>query len=142
MPGWIEAGWSQYASRFPPHLRLELVEVSPAGRSGAGRESAVEGQRLLARAPARAWRVALNGSRQGWSTEYLAERLAEWQIGGDPVWMFVGGADGLAPEVMATCRERWSLGPAVFPHMLVRVLVAEQLYRASTILSGHPYHRA
>ena len=142
MPGWVEAGWNEYARRFPSHLTLELVEVPVAGRSGSSRDNAIEAERLLARAPQRASRIAMHGSQKAWSTEHLADRLAHWQMLGDPVWFFIGGANGLTPEVLATCTERWSLGPAVFPHMLVRVIVAEQLYRASTILSGHPYHRA
>lgn len=142
MPDWIQSGWREYARRMPAHLSLELVEVAPAGRSGNGRESVLEAERLEARAPKRCCRVALHGSRRAWSTEEVAEQLAGWQQEGDPVWFFIGGADGLAPTLLETCRVRWSLGPAVYPHMLVRVMVAEQLYRASTILSGHPYHRA
>lgn len=142
MPDWIEGGWRDYARRMPPHLPLELVEVSAAGRAGSGRESLLEAERLQARAPKRCCRVGLHGSPKAWSTEYLAAQLADWQQLGDPVWFFIGGADGLAPGLLETCRARWSLGPAVYPHMLVRVLVAEQLYRASTILGGHPYHRA
>lgn len=142
MPDWVAAGWNEYARRFPPHLALELIEVPAAGRSAAGRASQVECERLLARVPERARRVALHGADRAWSTEQLASSLADWQQFGDPVWLFVGGADGLTQTLLASCQERWSLGPAVYPHMLVRILVAEQLYRASTILSGHPYHRA
>ncbi|MEE4639566.1 MAG: 23S rRNA (pseudouridine(1915)-N(3))-methyltransferase RlmH [Wenzhouxiangella sp.] len=142
MPGWIEAGWKEYARRFPPHLSLELVEVPVAGRAGADRASELEAERLSARAPERAERVALHGARQAWSTEELAQRLAGWMQRGDPVWFFVGGADGLAPSLLESCRARWSLGPAVYPHMLVRVIIAEQIYRAASLLSGHPYHRA
>lgn len=141
MPGWIESGWNEYARRFPPHLSLELVEVPVAGRAGADRAGQLEGERLAARVPDRAERVALHASRQAWSTEELAERLAAWLQVGDPVWFFIGGAEGLAPQLRATCRVRWSLGPAVYPHMLVRVIVAEQLYRAASLLGGHPYHR-
>lgn len=142
MPDWVQAGWSEYARRFPPHLSLELIEVAPAGRAGGGRASELEAERLRMRLPERACRVALQGERRAWSTEQLAERLAEWQQHGDPVCFFIGGADGLAPGLLEDCSLRWSLGPAVYPHMLVRVIVAEQLYRACTILSGHPYHRA
>lgn len=142
MPDWISAGWSEYARRFPPHLPLELLEVSPAGRPGGARGAALEAERLRARLPDRARKVALHGSPRPWSTEQLAERLADWQQFGDPVCFLIGGADGLDPDLLAECEQRWSLGPAVYPHMLVRVIVAEQLYRASTILSGHPYHRA
>jgi 23S rRNA (pseudouridine1915-N3)-methyltransferase len=141
MPAWIAEGWQEYARRLPPHLKLEMVAVPVAGKAGAGRQSQIEAESLLARVPDRAGRVALHGAGRPWSTEQLSERLVQWQQDGDPIWFFIGGADGLDDSLLKTCQARWSLGPAVFPHMLVRVLVAEQLYRAWTILSGHPYHR-
>ena len=141
MPGWVTDGWKDYARRMPPHLPLNLIEVSPAGRKATGRERQAEAESLVDRIPERAYRVALNGAGKAWSTEQLARHLADWQHDGDPICFLIGGAEGLDPELLSTCHSRWSLGPAVFPHMLVRVLVAEQLYRASTILSGHPYHR-
>lgn len=141
MPGWIADGWREYARRMPPHLTLELIEVPVADKAGAGRESALEAERLLARVPGNATRVALEIGARPWSTEKLAQSLERWQLDADPVWLFIGGAEGLDAGLLKTCRERWSLGPATLPHMLVRVIVAEQLYRAWTILSGHPYHR-
>ena len=142
MPGWVADGWREYTRRMPPHLNVELIEVPVSGKAGAGRESTVEAERLLSRAPEQAVRVALEIAARPWSTEKLSQRLDHWQHEGRPVWFFIGGADGLDPDVLKTCSERWSLGPATLPHMLVRVIVAEQLYRASTILAGHPYHRA
>lgn len=142
MPGWVADGWQEYARRMPGHLALRLVEVPVAGKRGAGRESLLESERLLGRTPEGARCVALDGNAPGWSTDKLAQRLDQWQMEGAPVWFLIGGADGLDPNALRTCSERWSLGPATLPHMLVRVVVAEQLYRAWTILSGHPYHRA
>ena len=141
MPGWVAAGWKDYARRMPPHLPLTLIEVPPAGRKAVGRERQAEARALADRIPERARRIALDGRGKAWSTEQLAERLADWQHDGDPLCFLIGGAEGLDPDLTATCQTRWSLGPAVFPHMLVRIILAEQLYRASTILSGHPYHR-
>ncbi|MBB6087843.1 23S rRNA (pseudouridine(1915)-N(3))-methyltransferase RlmH [Wenzhouxiangella marina] len=141
MPGWVAEGWQEYARRLPPHLPLELIEVPVAGRKATGREREAEAQALADRIPERARRIAMHGAGRPWSTEVLARHLADWQQDGDPVCFLIGGAEGLHPDLLASCQARWSLGPAVFPHMLVRVLVAEQLYRASTILSGHPYHR-
>lgn len=142
MPDWVESGWSEYARRFPPHLPLSLIEVPVAGRAGADRAPDLEGERLLARAPGRACKVALHGSGRAWSTEKLAEHFRDWLQRGDPVCFFIGGADGLSQELLMGCHLSWSLGPAVYPHMLVRIIVAEQLYRAHSLLNGHPYHRA
>jgi len=142
MPDWVASGWTEYARRFPPHLPLNLVEVPVAGRTGAGRAPDLEGQRLLARVPERACKVALHGSGKPWSTEKLAGHFGDWLQLGDPVCFFIGGADGLSEELLMDCDLRWSLGPAVYPHMLVRIIVAEQLYRAHSLLNGHPYHRA
>ncbi|OAB57816.1 hypothetical protein AY599_03870 [Leptolyngbya valderiana BDU 20041] len=141
MPSWVAEGWQEYARRMPPHLPLSLIEVPPAGRKAQGRERQAEARALAERIPERARRIALHGEARAWSTEALASKLADWQHDGDPICFLIGGAEGLDPDLLATCQARWSLGPAVFPHMLVRVLIAEQLYRATTILSGHPYHR-
>lgn len=141
MPGWIADGWREYARRLPAHLKLNLIEVPVAGRKATGRESRFEAEALLQRVPDRARRIALDGNGKPWSTETLASHLADWQHDGDPVCFFVGGAEGLDAGLLATCQSRWSFGPAVFPHMLIRVMVAEQLYRAWTLLDGHPYHR-
>lgn len=142
MPGWVADGWQEYARRMPPQLPLRLVEVPVAGKAGAGRESALEAERLIGKLPERARIVALEITARPWTTEKLASRLEHWQLEGEPVCFLIGGANGLDPQLLARAHERWSLGPATLPHMLVRVVVAEQLYRASTILSGHPYHRA
>lgn len=141
MPPWVAEGWTEYARRMPPHLPLKLIEVSASGRKNAGREGQAEARALGERIPDRARRVALHGAGRAWSTETLADHLSDWQHDGDPICFLIGGADGLDSAILSTCQSRWSFGPAVFPHMLVRVLVAEQLYRASSILSGHPYHR-
>lgn len=141
MPEWVAEGCAEYRRRMPPHLPLELIEVPAAGKTGAGRESAMESARLLERVPGNARRIALAINAPAWSTDKLAGRLDDWQHDGDPVWFFIGGANGLDKTLLEQCSESWSLGPATLPHMLVRVIVTEQLYRAWTILSGHPYHR-
>jgi len=142
MPAWVADGWQEYGRRMPPHMPLRLVEVAAAGKAGAGREAIVETERLLDKLPERARIIALQISAPAWSTEKLSSRLEQWQLDGEPVWFLIGGAGGLDAALVERAHERWSLGPATLPHMLVRVIVAEQLYRASTILSGHPYHRA
>lgn len=141
MPKWVRAGWEEYHRRLPPHLSLDLIEISPAGRKDSGSAAVFEAAAMLKRAPAEGIRVALDRNGQRWSTAVLAGHLAAWQRDGGPVTLFIGGADGLDPSVIDTCQVRWSLGPLTLPHMLVRVILVEQLYRACTILAGHPYHR-
>ncbi len=135
-PAWVAEGFRDYARRLPAHCRLELVEVPLRGRPEQDR------RRLLAAAPAGARRVALDPAGSPWSTEELAARLEAWRAGGRDVALLVGGPEGLGPELRAAAEERWSLSPLTLPHMLVRVVVAEALYRAWTLLAGHPYHRA
>lgn len=144
MPAWVQAGYAEYAKRLPPECALRLVEIAPGKRSkGAdvARLVAEEGDRILAAIPKGALVVALEVKGQPWSTEDLSRRLGEWMQGGRDVALLVGGPDGLD----ARCRERadllWSLSPLTLPHPLVRVLVAEQIYRAHSLLRGHPYHR-
>ena len=96
---------------------------------------------MLAAIPARAWTVALDVGGKPWTTEDLASRLDEWMAAGDDVALLVGGPDGLAPACLDAARARWSLSAMTLPHGLVRVMVAEQIYRAWTLVQGHPYHR-
>jgi len=142
MPSWVAQGWAEYARRFPPHLPIRLIEVPSAGKRDRQRAPVHEAHALAARLPQRARRIALHGARSAWSTETLARNLADWQLEGEPVAFLIGGADGLDEAVLDSVQARWSFGPAVFPHMLVRIMVIEQLYRAWTLLEGHPYHRA
>ena len=144
MPGWVAQGFAEYARRLPPHLPLRLAEV-PLARRGRRDESErcrhEEGERLLAAVPARARMVALDAGGRQWSTEELAARLDGWLQDGTDLALLVGGPDGLAPECRQRAEHCWSLSRLTLPHMLVRVVVAEQLYRAWTVLQNHPYHR-
>ena len=144
MPVWVEAGYLEYARRLPPECTLSLVEIEPMRRGKTGGPSLAredEADRILKAIPKGAGVVALDGRGQGWSTEDLALQLRGWLGGGRDQALLVGGPDGLAE----TCRKRadqcWSLSRLTFPHPLVRVILAEQLYRAWTVLKGHPYHR-
>lgn len=145
MPGWVAEGFAEYAKRLSRELRLELVEIKP-GTRGKGRDDARavvdEGATLLAALPRGAHVVALDGRGAAWSSEQLADQLSNWRMAGRELAFLVGGPDGHAREVLQRADQRWSLGPLTLPHMLVRLVVAEQLYRAVTILNGHPYHRA
>lgn len=140
MPRWIAQGWHEYAKRMPRQLGLELVEVA-APRATGGDPRKHEGDALLARCAGPGPRVALDERGVVWSTRDLAGRLDGWMMTGEPVSLLVGGASGHSAALLSSCTEKWSLGKLTFPHMLVRVMVAEQIYRAWTLLSGHPYHR-
>ncbi len=140
---WVYDAFDAYKARLPRHLGLELEEV-PLARRAAGAAAAVEeeGERLLRHVRPGALTLALDERGQQWSSAELAGQLRNWLEQQPRVAILVGGPDGLS----AACRERadriWSLSRLTFPHAVVRVLLAEQLYRAWTILQGHPYHRA
>lgn len=138
-------GYADYTKRLSRELPLELVEVAP-GMRGKGRDPARamhdEGERVLAALPKNAWVVALDGRGKPYTSEQLAERLAAWRQQGRDLAFLIGGPEGHAADVWARADERWAFGPMTLPHMLVRLLVAEQLYRACSILGNHPYHRA
>ena len=150
MPGWVDEAFEDYAKRLPPACRLTLREVPTAYRGGtAARKGTApaasirrEGEGLLRAVPNGARIVALDERGDAWSTADLAKRLEAWMADGRDTALLAGGPDGLAPG----CRERadltWSLSRLTFPHALVRVIVAEQLWRAWSLLNRHPYHRA
>jgi len=144
MPGWVDTGYREYAKRLPPECSLHLHEIEPGHRSkGASAEVArrEEGTRMLAALPKGAQVVALDQRGKTWSTEQLAKMLAGWMADGRDLAMLVGGPEGIADSCCARADLLWSLSPLTFPHPLVRVLLAEQLYRAWSFLKGHPYHR-
>jgi 23S rRNA (pseudouridine1915-N3)-methyltransferase len=142
-PEWVTTGFSEYARRLPREMPLELVEIPPAARRNVPPERArsAEAERLLARVGARDWVIALDERGRSWSTVRLSQRLDDWRMQGRDVALLVGGADGLDPVCLERADEVLSLSSMTLPHALVRVVLAEQLYRAWTILSGHPYHR-
>lgn len=145
MPGWIEEGYREYAKRLPPECALHLVEIDPVHRAKTtnvrqAREE--EGRRILKAIPKGADVIVLDERGRPWSTETLAGHLRDWLADGRDRALVVGGADGLSDECLARARERWSLSALTFPHPLVRVILAEQLYRAWSLTQGHPYHRA
>lgn len=143
-PAWVEQAWIEYSRRLPPSLGLELREIPVAHRGrnpDIARLKKAEGEALLAAADG-ARVVALDGSGAAWTTERLAERLQQWMLDGRDVCFLIGGPDGLSDDCLAVAEQRWSLGPLTLPHPLVRVVLAEQLYRAWSILQNHPYHRA
>lgn len=145
MPVWVENGFADYAKRLPREWGFRLVEI-PASKGAkkidVGRRMRKEAERMRAAIPPDARVIALDERGREWSTQDLAGSLGNWLQQGRDVVFLVGGADGLD----SICREQaemvWSLSRLTFPHPLVRVIVAEQLYRAWSILQHHPYHRA
>ncbi|MDX1512517.1 MAG: 23S rRNA (pseudouridine(1915)-N(3))-methyltransferase RlmH [Gammaproteobacteria bacterium] len=145
LPAWINEGVDSFARRMPRECPLSLTEI-PAGRrtksSSTSRAIAAEGSRLLKALPDDALVVALHEKGTQWSTRELARELGRWRLEHGRVALVVGGPDGLAAECLKRADRHWSLSNLTLPHGLVRIVVAEQLYRAWTILQGHPYHRA
>lgn len=143
-PDWLAAGFDDFSRRFRRPMQLELHEVALGRRRrGESPDRAVEdeGARLLRVLPGDARLVALDRGGRQWTTEQLVSHLKEWLSEGRDVAFGIGGPDGHAKAVLERADDRWSLGPLTLPHMLVRLIVAEQLYRAWSILENHPYHR-
>jgi 23S rRNA (pseudouridine1915-N3)-methyltransferase len=144
MSAWVDAAVADYSRRLRGAAALELVEVPMARRSGAAdaaRAVATEGERILAQLAAREYAVALDERGRSFTTVQFSDWLGARRQAGEPLSFIIGGPDGLDPAVLARAQLRWSLSALTFPHALVRVLLAEQLYRAATVLAGHPYHR-
>jgi len=148
MPAWVAAGYQEYASRMPRETALELVEVRPEPRPAKPSPAtitkimAAEAQRVAACLPADCRSVALDQGGRPVTSEQFAGLLQEWMCEGRDVAFVIGGADGLDARLKRSASLMLSLSPMTLPHQLVRVLLAEQLYRASSLLRNHPYHRA
>ena len=144
MPGWVTEGFLEYSKRMPREMPLQLKELKPAQRSAAAdvpRWLAAEAERIAAATPSGALRVVLDEKGRSFPTRTLADHLERWRREGRDVAFVIGGADGLAPELKKDAGLLWSLSPLTLPHGLVRVILAEQLYRAASLLTNHPYHR-
>ena len=144
MPGWVTQAYEEYSKRLNQDLTLELVEI-PAGKRGKNadveRITHKEGEQMLAAVHSGDHIITLDVPGKRISTEQLAKRLEQLLQGGQHISILVGGPEGLAPQCRQKAQESWSLSDLTLPHPLVRVLIAEQLYRAWSILKGHPYHR-
>ncbi len=144
MPRWADEACSDYLSRMPPECRMKLAEVKAEPRS-LGKTAAemmkAEAGRLDGAVPKGARRVVLDEKGTRLTTQALADRLREWLAEGRDVAFFVGGPDGLAPSLKATADETLRISDLTLPHAMVRMLLAEALYRAWTVTQGHPYHR-
>lgn len=148
MPAWISSGYDEYAKRMPREMPLAMIELKPEprtdspGSNAAARVLEKEASRIEAAIPQGAQRVVLDETGKAVSTRQLAQRMAQWRSGGRDIAFVIGGADGTAGRLKSGADWLWSLSPLTLPHGLVRVVLAEQLYRAASILNNHPYHRA
>jgi 23S rRNA (pseudouridine1915-N3)-methyltransferase len=143
MPAWINTGFAEYARRMPPEARLELIELKPEERSGKGMEKvlAAEQARIEAALPKNAARVVLDERGEMISTRRLSAWLGEWMRDGSSPCFIIGSADGLAAALKQSAPRTIALSGCTLPHGMVRVMLAEQLYRAWSLLGNHPYHR-
>ncbi|HEC29178.1 MAG TPA: 23S rRNA (pseudouridine(1915)-N(3))-methyltransferase RlmH [Gammaproteobacteria bacterium] len=144
MPAWVEEAYKDYASRLPKECSLNLLEINPGKRyKGADidRIGMEEGERILAAIPKSCQVIALDVGGKAWSTEQLAGQLENWMQSGQDVALLVGGPEGLSDACYKRAGQRWSLSPLTLPHPMVRVILAEQMFRAWSIIARHPYHR-
>jgi 23S rRNA (pseudouridine1915-N3)-methyltransferase len=144
MPSWVSQGVQEYSKRLPRELRIEWKELPLASRGKASNPRQLkekEGERILKAVPAGDRVISLDVRGKSLSTEQLAQQLSDWQMSGDNYSILIGGPDGLSQACLARADRCWSLSELTLPHPLVRILLAEQLYRAWTITVNHPYHR-
>jgi len=145
MPAWVNEAYTEFCKRMPRELGVYLIDVEAAKRRKTANPDTMkeeEADNILRAIPNNTLKVMLDPSGKAWSTGNLSQQMANWMQRGSDVALIVGGADGLAKRCLQEADVIWSLSSLTFPHALVRVIVAEQLYRAWTILQGHPYHRS
>jgi 23S rRNA (pseudouridine1915-N3)-methyltransferase len=145
MPPWVEAAFQEYAKRMPREAAIELIEVKPEKR-GSGKTAeklrGAEGARIRGAIPPGCRVVAMDERGSQWTTVMLADSITKWMKNGADTAFLVGGADGLDPGIRNSADEVFALSALTLPHAFVRILLAEQLYRAVSLIKGHPYHRA
>jgi 23S rRNA (pseudouridine1915-N3)-methyltransferase len=143
-PSWIQQGYEEYAKRLAGTCTLELIEIPAEKRTASTHFKhliAREGKKMLAAIQPNHDVIALDIKGRLWTTEQLSQQLARWQQNGQHIDLLIGGPEGLSPPCLQKANDTWSLSPLTFPHTLVRLIIAEQLYRAWSILQQHPYHR-
>lgn len=144
MPGWVQTGYAEYAKRLPKACTLKLVELPMATRGKSGsvaQYKSEEAKRILAAVPKGAKLVVLDEKGQELTTVQFSQKLDDWLGSGQDVALIVGGPDGLDASLIQQAEWKWGLSKLTLPHPLVRVMVAEQVYRAWSVLQNHPYHR-
>lgn len=143
MPAWVDTAYAEYAKRMPREARIELIEIKPEKRGGQSVDKikALEAARILDKLPKGVRLIALDEHGQAPDTKGLSGLLQAWLAEGRDAALLIGGADGLAPDLLAKAEMKLALSRLTLPHGMARVLLAEQLYRAMSLLQGHPYHR-
>ena len=144
MDAWVNAGFAEYAKRMPREARIELVEIKPEPRNSGKNTSqimAAEAQRIVAAVPDDTLRIVLDERAPQLATKQMAQQMQMWMGSGRDVAFIIGGADGLHEPLKNSAQQMLSLSAMTLPHGLVRVILAEQLYRAHSLLHNHPYHR-
>jgi 23S rRNA (pseudouridine1915-N3)-methyltransferase len=144
MPSWITDGFNEYSKRMPREAKIELVEIRPEPRTTGKSVTQImeaEAQRIQAALPKEVLRIVLDERGKHWTTRQLTDHMKDWLSGGRDVAFIIGGADGLHESIRSSANQLLALSAMVLPHGMVRVLLAEQLYRAHSLLHNHPYHR-
>ncbi|MEO9654989.1 23S rRNA (pseudouridine(1915)-N(3))-methyltransferase RlmH [Marinomonas dokdonensis] len=144
MPKWVTQGYDDYAKRLPKDFSLELIEIpmAPRGKNAdIAKAIRKEGDAMLEAIPDGDKVIAMEVLGKEWSTEQLADQAEQWRMEGFNVSLLVGGPDGLDPRCTARADQAWSLSRLTLPHPMVRIILAEQIYRAWTLMNNHPYHR-
>lgn len=144
MPSWITEGYQSYSTRLPPDCTLSLHEISLNKRSKNANIKKLqerEGQQMLSVIGKSDHVIAMEINGVSWSTEQLASQLRNWRQMGHNISLLVGGPEGMLPSVSDKADQKWSLSSLTLPHFMVRLLIAEQIYRAWSIMNNHPYHR-
>lgn len=144
MPAWVKAGFEEYQKRLNQEFTLNLIEIDAIKRTKSAdlaRIKTLEGESLLNASNNKHHLIALDLQGAAWSTEKLSVQMSAWQLDGRNVDLLIGGPEGLSEACLNAAKQHWSLSPLTLPHPLVRILVAEQLYRGWSMLNNHPYHR-
>ena len=144
MPTWIESGFKEYAKRLPKNINFKLIEITPATRSknnNADNYKQKEQEKIEAALSPKSIIIALDERGKSINSQQLANQLQTWNDDNQHISLIIGGADGLNEPLKKKANQLWSLSAMTLPHGLVRVMIAEQIYRAWSITQNHPYHR-
>ncbi len=144
MPEWVNSGFLEFSKRMPPELQINLIEITPSVRNKTTpieKNIKEEGERIQSAIPSNSRLIVLDEKGKNFSSVNLSKKMESWLPMGQDISIVIGGADGVDNVIKQQAVEKWSLSSLTLPHALVRVVVAEQLYRAWSILKGHPYHR-